>query len=202
MKILIRNMAFLVVGVLFLSACGAPDPVHDPALFGTWHWDGNINFTYIFESDGTGRRGDRQVDEFTWDTRDDDLLVLNFGSGFADDEWTWQVVGDRLTIVNRNEPQTFSYLRPNMNPALVGTWVWDMSDEIDHYEYVFADNGTLVRGFIDEPLDNLNWFTADNLLVMYSGVNYEMWYFTISGNVLTIDNFHVSGQTFNYIRAN
>ena len=71
----ITKLFSLVLGamftLIFLSACGG-----DHELVGTWIWNDNDAWTYTFNSDGTGIRGDgssvHPVTEFEWSIYEED----------------------------------------------------------------------------------------------------------------------------------
>ena len=105
-------------GEILTSFIGLNDPIpeppavqHDSALFGTWDWDLNDGYTYVFNADGTGSRGfPGEIDTFEWSTEGDDHLII--GSGLMAESWTFTVVGDMLTIDSRQVPGLiFSYIR-------------------------------------------------------------------------------------------
>jgi len=86
-------------------------------LVGTWAWDEDDSFIYIFYADGQGRRGfSPTLHRFTWSTTNDGLTIVMDGPaipGFiAAEEWSYVIDGNILTITNRQIPDIiFSYIR-------------------------------------------------------------------------------------------
>jgi len=122
MRRLLVLSVLLIVLVGSLAACGN-NYEHDEALFGTWIWESNVNYKYIFNEDATGQRGDADIQEFTWHTSED-LLVLEWGRGFIPDNWTYVINAEdyALTITRRGDAQeTFTYFRIAHDPVLAGT---------------------------------------------------------------------------------
>ncbi|MCL2569560.1 MAG: S-layer homology domain-containing protein [Oscillospiraceae bacterium] len=70
------------------------------ALLGTWTWDGNATWAYIFEADGTGSRpGQVGRVSFVWWTTADGGLAMEFSEYV--ERWSYVIAGDVLTITNR-----------------------------------------------------------------------------------------------------
>jgi len=87
------------------------DLEHAPELVGTWEWDYDDSFAYVFYADGRGTRGfTGHAEEFEWRTEGDDHLII--GSGALAEHWTFAISGDMLTIDSRQVAgMTFSYIR-------------------------------------------------------------------------------------------
>ena len=108
-------VAVLLVSVMALTGCGGSGG--DENLAGTWTWDVDSSFQYIFNADGTGSRGfTGAVETFTWSTRSGDELRLrrnNAPSGeITNERWTYTIDGNVLTIDSRQvSGMTFSYIR-------------------------------------------------------------------------------------------
>ena len=92
---------------------GLDDPIPEPpqperaeALFGTWAWDMDDDYTYLFNADGTGIRGfSGDLEPFEWSTEGDHLMI-----GF--ESWTFTIEGDVLTIDSLDiTGVTWSYIR-------------------------------------------------------------------------------------------
>lgn len=83
----------------------------DEALLGSWVWDENRAFTYVFYDDGTGRLGTflgRQ--DFNWTTYDGDLFLI-FDLGY-DQSWSYVINEGVLTLDSNQLPGvTYSYTR-------------------------------------------------------------------------------------------
>ena len=82
------------------------------ALPGTWNWDMDDSYTYVFNADGTGTRGfTGNIEPFEWVTEVGSHLIITVRGG-AHESWTYAIVGDVLTIDSRQVPgMTFSYYR-------------------------------------------------------------------------------------------
>jgi len=76
-------------------------------LIGTWAWDDDSNFTYIFSADGTGMRGfPENMETFTWSTAADGELEIHVDGpigmfGLVEEQWSYTVSGDALTVTSR-----------------------------------------------------------------------------------------------------
>ena len=79
-------------------------------LIGTWAWDNNADFVYVFETDGTGTRGfSNQILQFYWYAYDDHLLM---DVGAMVESWTFVISDNVLTIdSNQQAGLTWSYIR-------------------------------------------------------------------------------------------
>ena len=106
----------LLVGVVALTGCGGGRG-GDENLVGTWTWDMDSSFRYVFNADGTGTRGfTGAIESFTWSTRSGDELRINRNNAPAgeirNERWTYTISGDTLTIDSRQvSGMTFSYIR-------------------------------------------------------------------------------------------
>ncbi|MCL2588921.1 MAG: DUF4352 domain-containing protein, partial [Oscillospiraceae bacterium] len=91
-----------VVAYQLRAADGAAAPVSEESdqemaevLFGTWAWDVDGGYTYVFNADGTGTRGFAgDLETFEWHTAGDHLMIGN-------ESWTFTIEGDTLTIDSR-----------------------------------------------------------------------------------------------------
>ena len=100
----------LLAGALAITGCGAN---RDRALVGTWIWDGDPEFVYIFNANGTGERGfPGHETTFTW-TTSDNILNFRFTNTSADyaRRWDYTINGSILTIDSHTTQETFSYIR-------------------------------------------------------------------------------------------
>jgi len=79
-------------------------------LVGTWDWDEDDSFTYLFHPDGTGSRGFvGDVSPFIWQTKGTNHLQIVINERLED--WTFRVEGGILTIENWLVPEwIFSYI--------------------------------------------------------------------------------------------
>ena len=201
-KWLVICLIILVAGAF--TACSNRQ---DEALVGSWIWEDNVSFVYTFNSDGTGERGDEDKQTFTWSTRRNNRLILDFGREYQNDDWIYTLDGYSLNLVRRgDESASYTYFMMEHNPDLVGTWIWEFDET---YELVFRADGTGHRGFLPVA-DPFVWFTAGGRVLMnvLPGVD-EHWDFTRAAleldgenrEVLTIDNRQTPGLTYSYIRA-
>ena len=199
----------------------------DSAFIGSWAWDGNIFWEYVFNADGTGTRGlPDDMDGFTWGILDD-MLRIRLNSvplGAARNEhWNFTLSGDSLDLVNRHaSSQAFSYTLDGSigapDPALVGQWNWN---EDYTWSYIFNDDGTGTRG---QPVRHNQ---PVNIIRIYWGVtstgelrilpqepaqigqvrrsitdigSVESWSFDIDGDTLRLQYVQDSNVAFDYTR--
>ena len=87
----------------------AENAVLAPELIGTWDWDNDPSYTYIFNDNGSGTRGfPGQLEAFEWTTIDDNLLI---DTPIMLESWTFTIVDGVLTIDSRQAPGlTWSYI--------------------------------------------------------------------------------------------
>ena len=81
-------------------------------LVGTWAWDEDSSYTYVFNADGTGTRGFASLNEdFQWGTMEGDHLIIDMGL-IGLESWTFTIQEGVLTIESRQVPgMVFSYTR-------------------------------------------------------------------------------------------
>ena len=181
------------------------------SLVGTWRWEDNPYFYMIFNTFGTGTRnweGSNRIEHFDWWTGGfgdlfKDMRDAN-GHILSGDDWTYTLVGDVLTITSRNIPNlTFRYIRyegdpstTNSNRELTGQWRWQ---EDDYFFMVFSEHGTGQRNW--DGIEHFSWFTSGNLLMkdMWHTFDFSDWFFTINGDVLTIESVDDPSLVFVYI---
>jgi hypothetical protein len=86
-------------------------------IVGTWAWDEGPDFVYIFEEDGTGRRGIPTIEEaFLWSKEGDQLNITLQGDlpplVLRDERWTFTIEDDVLTLESLQvEDMVFRYIR-------------------------------------------------------------------------------------------
>jgi len=91
------------------------EPILSPELFGTWIWDENELYEYVFYEDGTGWRGlPDWIEEFSWGIPGEGhLRIFIVGSGIRED-WNYIVDEDIMTLESRQMANVrFSYIRAN-----------------------------------------------------------------------------------------
>ena len=108
-------------GIVFVTVSYAArifaDSVYVSPIVGTWAWDDDDGYIYIFNADGTGQRGfPRRMDSFNWFTAGTELRIDRHGhlpAGVIRHElWTFTINGDILTLASRQEASlVFSYNR-------------------------------------------------------------------------------------------
>ena len=70
----------------------------DPALIGTWEWDDDPTWRYVFNENGGGNRGfEGETEAFTWGTVDGNQLRI-FHIGSLTDSWNFTITGDSLWL--------------------------------------------------------------------------------------------------------
>ena len=90
-------------------------------LFGTWGWDFNTHWRYVFNADGTGNRGiDAALEEFTWSLEGDQLSITITseggstlkGGGIIEESWTIIFGYHFIGLVSNQFPELgWSYIR-------------------------------------------------------------------------------------------
>ncbi|MCL2446930.1 MAG: DUF5640 domain-containing protein [Oscillospiraceae bacterium] len=170
------------MGIAF-AGCGSAD-VSDHALVGTWTWNTNAAFTYVFNADGTGVRGGAGMPRqgFSWSIPGNGRLNIDIdradvvqGTRRAE-RWDYSIAGNVVTIESRQESGVrFSYTRVDAEPevttttapaqvepaSIVGNWNW-----LDSVYYTFNADGTGVRdvsGQFEAP-SAIAWTTVDGTL--------------------------------------
>jgi hypothetical protein len=80
------------------------EPLENPDVFvGTWAWDMDDSYTYVFYADGTASRGFTGATYyFWWATEGDDHLLIE--DDFATESWTFVIENGVLTISSRQVP--------------------------------------------------------------------------------------------------
>ena len=112
----LTKLTLLIVVLFGLTACFGGD-VSEHELVGTWGWEGDQNWRYVFNPDGTGTRGDTSFTEgFRWSIPGDGRLRIDRNSAPRDErrreEWNYTIANNRLTIESRQEAGlSFSYLK-------------------------------------------------------------------------------------------
>ena len=190
-------MLFAVLLMVFLAGC-SEDLYVDQAFVGTWHWTSNVQWTYVFNQDGTGQRGDADVQSFTWGTRDG-TLVLDHGPAFADEEITYTFDGNMLNFIS--DMGNFDYFRFVPDQSLVGTWV--MLEPFLVEATKNSDGTGSMFGFpdYDQPL-SFNWFSAGDMLIVHTGpLQQDEWTYRIDGDTLNLASRQVTGYTQEWTRG-
>ena len=178
-------------------------------LIGSWIWNGQLAYLYIFEDNGIGIRGficdgeagfEPELDNFQWEIVNG-TLELDFG-GRNVELWDLYYTGDTFTIVSQiivGEEHTYVRLLEEVPDYLVGVWNWE---EDRSWSYEFYDDGTGSRPGFPFGRDSFEWaITVDGGLIMnMEGGMVEMWSYVIRGRdiVLTITSRQVVGMEYSY----
>jgi len=95
---------------VFIKTGVAPAPQTGP-LVGTWAWEYNDAWLFVFGDNGQGTRGiDPDIVSFEWWTTADGGVATHRGSHV--DLWSYTIDGEELTLVSRQEPGVeFTYIR-------------------------------------------------------------------------------------------
>ena len=190
-----KKLFFIAALLLFAAGCQAQSLYVDMSLVGTWHWTQNVGWTYVFNADGTGQRGDAEVHRFTWGTVDG-LLVLDHGAGFVNDEMTFGISGNMLQL--EGEFGTFTYFRFVPDTQLAGNWV--------HTGYLVEKrinpDGTGVHvTFPDSGNRHFNWFSVADMFIHQMDGQQDEWTYTVAGNWLVLESRNQADVTQEWQRG-
>lgn len=80
------------------------------AFIGTWAWDEDDDFEYVFSADGTATRGfSSDIVSFEWATAANGQIIMWFDT--HTESWQYSFDGDLLTIDSNQNPMVWSYIR-------------------------------------------------------------------------------------------
>jgi hypothetical protein len=135
LKKYIFALLVVLVGSVMFAGCGSPREDErqtvdaDNQLIGTWRWDDDPDWRYIFHADGRGERGDPDYPEyygpiqtFTWWTAGDDRLRIDrddpngslAAQGYiVEESWSFTITGRTLTLESRQSDLLYYYSRSN-----------------------------------------------------------------------------------------
>jgi len=184
------------------------------ALVGSWLWDEDDVYIYIFNPDGAGARGYAGVwvDAFEWWTLGGNRVLIDFSQHGDDwdeeyaavENWNFSVSGDRLTL---SDPDgEFNYIampEQGLDSALLGAWAWE---ENNTFVQSFNSDGTGFSGFTPIQYDFTWWTLADGRLFMASLEEEEdfwvtgSWFYVIENGILTLTSTRDADVTYNYIK--
>lgn len=187
--------AVLMMFLLFAAGCHARVLYIDPSLVGTWHWTGNVGWTYVFYADGTGQRGDTELHRFTWGT-DAGLLVLEHGAGYVDDEFSFNLSGNILQLEGEFGILTYFRFVPDEN--LAASWV--------NTEYLIEkqkkpDGTGLFLAFIESERRSFYWFNAADMLIHKIDGQQEEWTYSVTDYWLLLESRIYAGLTQEWRRG-
>jgi len=83
------------------------------SIIGTWIWEFDVSYRYVFDVDGTGTRGSDLVgfEEFEWLISNEGYLIINI-IRHPHEDWNYTIDGEILTLVSRQfEEWEYSYIR-------------------------------------------------------------------------------------------
>lgn len=198
-KILLVLMAATMLLGLFAACDGADE--FDERLIGQWAYMANVAWTYTFNADGTGVRGQgRDLNEFTWSTRNDNSLRINPGRGYQNETWDYRISNGTIRLegaAGGHAGAIFEYYLMGHNPALVDTWI---SPEFGMTITFNANGSAQITDFFGD-VESAEWFSTTNRLVFDVGtINQEEWDMTITADGLFLVNRHIAGLEVNMIR--
>jgi hypothetical protein len=84
----------------------------DKVLVGTWHWEEDCDYIYVFDANGNGTRENLEhYEDFVWKAAFN-ILTLNIfhDYGLSAETWTYTVVGDTLTLNKQFSEQEYRYI--------------------------------------------------------------------------------------------
>lgn len=102
------TMMFVVGLMLTLTACRSNSLERE--IIGTWAWDMDNAFVFVFEDDGTGVWGGAP---FEWEIEDDELrmTLTDLDTNFDVHRWTPIIEDDTLTITSLQTSEEYTYIR-------------------------------------------------------------------------------------------
>jgi len=185
-------------------------PIGEADLIGTWGWDFNDDFIYVFNSDGTAVRGFSDLHfDFNWELVDDNIIYIHFGDhnfGTHTERWSAVIENGVLTLADLDGYDVWQYVRGSdstdtavtiTDSALLGTWVdgWGpiflwVFDQADAVE--FLDDGTLIitQGRIREEI---SWRPGAQGTFSAGGQPFT---YSVNGNILVITDSNDDNWTF------
>jgi len=103
----------IVLGAFILTGC-SQDSI-DEALIGTWSWEFDQNWSYVFDEDGTGFRNGANIgttESFEWSVVDNELR-MGFGSisqsGIQNEVWAFSINDGILRLHSTQNPDLLYY---------------------------------------------------------------------------------------------
>ena len=114
-KLSVLIAVFMLMSIFTLAGCGGTEI--DNNLVGQWAWEGDADFVYTFNSDGSGQRGGTfyGVDTFTWGVSGDTLRINRDNAERGEirrERWTYNVDGDVLHLdSDQDADMSFWYFR-------------------------------------------------------------------------------------------
>lgn len=207
--------ALLAVLFLIPAGCGLTSDERAPELVGTWFWDNNPNWVYVFNENGTGEYGcyGNRV-PFTWNTYGSEVMIRCGGDepmfGVRTRVWIFSVVGYSLRLVCPVDysimyDYTYHSVIGELEPALVGTWLYNGNP---NWAYTFNEDGTGIRGIYGNTLTFVWGVTGNNISIrILCDISYyyfrnELWYFTVTDDTFRLESVPEQGESiFYYTRA-
>ena len=199
------DWTFERTGSIITNLIDNDDPLSVTDIVGTWIWNFDDDFIYIFNIDGTAVSGFSDLPfDFNWELGNDNTIYMHFGS--FTQRWTAAVEDDTLTLAHLDGHEVWQYVKTSdsadttitiTDSPLLGTWVdgWGkiflwVFEEADSVE--FLENGTVIITQ-DGIHEEVRWrpgaagtFSADGQAFTYS----------VRGDVLVITDSSEDDWTF------
>ena len=178
-------------------------------IVGTWAWEDGIQWTYVFEADGTGTRGwPGEMETFYWGAVDGVLRMEFTGQmqvgTFQNEWWAYTINDGIIRLESRHalggEMAYYYILGAGISPVyegLVGLWAWEDNNA---WRYVFEPDGTGNRG-ADNEYETFVWGVSGTTLeILPWGAPLEAWEFAMTADELRLES-RLHGVIFYYIRG-
>ena len=106
-----KSLATILALILFIGvflSCASRE--HDQALAGTWAWNDNNTYQYVFYSDGRGYRdfSEPTRESLEWWTQGDDNLIMKIGR--VTEHWGYSI-NESILILTSEKSDNISYVR-------------------------------------------------------------------------------------------
>lgn len=186
----------------------APQPQLASELVGNWLWDEDYSYIYNFNADGTGSRGFLwdDIENFNWRIinvpGEGDRLIID-GSLIVE-SWGYSLSNGVLSLRGITFDEDYDYVvdyrdlpRAAANQDLIGSWAWD---EDDDFVYILDNDGEGIALFWGHD-EAFEWIALDDGRLIFFGEDWvDVWYFTLEGNMLTLENAYDLFSVFTYVR--
>jgi len=172
----ILALAMVLSLAVVLTGCGGGADVSEHALVGTWGWNLDSSYQYVFNPDGTGTRGGgvNPVEEISWSIPGDGRLTINREGNvprgeIRREQWDYSIVGDVLTINSRQDRSvSYSYNRVGAGNAIVDNTEapppvnGNDNDPVDNNDAAPADTAEIVGIWAWDEDDNWRYAFAED----------------------------------------
>ena len=207
MKKITSLALILLLLISGLTGCMFRPNLNNHELVGTWVWEVDPSFEYVFHGDGHATRGfvTYRINSFRWSVNRDGELVMNHGRDYIVEHWRWSIQDDVLTITGLNAHyvgQTFRYFRHGSSAfeshecqeyqrqSLVGAW--ECRDTTTPHFWlcflIFDESGRFIDGDGD-----MGWFviSGNNLTLNFDFFDSFTFYFSVTPDQLMISGHDV-----------